>query len=90
VRIVYTQTATATIQHILADLYETDPDAAHDLSTRFEAAADLVRQFPKIGRHGRIPDTHELIITRTRYILVYRPTASHIEIVNVRHTSRKP
>ena len=43
---------------------------------------------PEIGRPGRLPDTRELVIPRTPFVVPYRIGSDHIEILRVYHTSR--
>ncbi len=49
----------------------------------------LLMEQPAIGRLGRVPNTRELIIDHTPYILPYRVRDNKIEIFRVLHTSRK-
>ena len=88
-RIVFTQTATATIRHSIADLYANSPEAAKNLTIRIDATIGILRRYPELGRQGAEPGTRELVISKTRYILIYRLHPKHIEVLYVRHTSRK-
>ena len=54
-----------------------------------EAVAQLAEQ-PDLGRPGRVPNTRELVVLNTRYIIPYRVRAGVIEILRVLHTSRRP
>ncbi|MDP2368217.1 type II toxin-antitoxin system RelE/ParE family toxin [Rhodoferax sp.] len=54
-----------------------------------EAVAQLADQ-PGIGRPGRVPDTRELVVLKTRYIIPYRVRGEMISILRVFHTSRRP
>jgi toxin ParE1/3/4 len=67
-----------------------DPAAARLVVQRLlEAVAELAKQ-PGIGRPGRVPNTRELVVLNTRYIVPYRVRSGVIEILRVFHTSRKP
>jgi plasmid stabilization system protein ParE len=53
-----------------------------------EAVAQLADQ-PGLGRPGRVPNTRELVVLNTRYIVPYRVRAGAVEILRVFHTSRR-
>lgn len=67
-----------------------NPRAAEEVENRILAAADRLLEYPNSGRIGLRGGTRELVIKRTPYLLVYRVSASVIEIVRVWHTSREP
>jgi len=54
-----------------------------------EAVAQLADQ-PSLGRPGRVPNTRELVVLNTRYIVPYRVRTGVVEILRVFHTSRRP
>jgi toxin ParE1/3/4 len=68
-----------------------DPQAAQLLVRRIVQTISLLAENPSLGHPGRLPDTHELVIPKTRYIVPYRvrPRLQRIEILRVFHTSRK-
>jgi len=67
-----------------------DPAAARLVVQRvFEAVAQLAEQ-PGLGRPGRVPNTRELVVLHTRYIVPYRVRSGVVEILRVFHTSRRP
>jgi plasmid stabilization system protein ParE len=53
-----------------------------------EAVAQLADQ-PGLGRPGRVPNTRELVVLNTRYIVPYRVRAGAVEILRVFHASRR-
>lgn len=66
-----------------------DPAAARLAVSRvLEAVAQLADQ-PGFGRPGRVPNTRELVVARTRYVVPYRAKRDAIEILRVFHTSRR-
>ena len=69
-----------------------NPAAANDLVRRIYTSVSLLADNPTLGQPGRIPDTRELVVPETRYIIPYRvrPRLNQIEILRVFHTSRKP
>lgn len=45
--------------------------------------------FPFLGHDGRVPDTYEIFVPRTPFILVYAiPDEIYIDILRVMHTAR--
>jgi len=76
------------LEHIAED----NPLAARLVAQRIEHAVKLLSDNPSLGRSGRIPGTHELVVPKTRYIIPYRvrPRLSRVEILRVFHSSRKP
>ena len=72
--------------HIAAD----DPATASLVVQRVPEAVAQLEQQPGIGRPGRVPNTRELVVLNTRYIVPYRVRSGVIEVLRVFHTSRKP
>jgi toxin ParE1/3/4 len=67
-----------------------DPDAADVLVGRIVACIKMyLSSMPHAGRVGRVPNTRELVIPDTPYIVPYRLTNSAIEIVRVYHSARR-
>jgi toxin ParE1/3/4 len=52
-------------------------------------AVAILRDYPAAGRPGRVPNTRELTITSTPYILPYRVRGEMVEILRVLHGARK-
>ena len=69
-----------------------NPAAAKDVVRHIYASVSLLADNPTLGHPGRIPDTRELVVPETRYIIPYRvrPRLNQIEILRVFHTPRKP
>ena len=66
-----------------------NPRAAFEVAQRIRVAVSQLTEHPKIGRTGRVHDTHELVIPTLPYIVVYRISSNVIQILTVYHTSRK-
>ena len=45
---------------------------------------------PNLGRPGRVPNTRELVVIKTRYIILYRGRGDSVEVLRMFHTSRRP
>jgi toxin ParE1/3/4 len=67
------------------------PAAAVDVDEAIEHQADELERHPEIGRPGRVPGTHELVIARTSYIAVYEidRDADTVEIIRVLHGAQQ-
>jgi toxin ParE1/3/4 len=55
----------------------------------FEGISAL-EQVPYRGRPGKRPSTRELVFPDLPYVAVYRIKDEFVEIVRIRHTSRRP
>ena len=68
---------------------ENDPAAAKRVPERIRATPRCLIAHPMSGRAGRLPDTREIIVTGLPYVLAYRIVENQVEMVAVRHTSRR-
>ena len=68
-----------------------NPVAARQIVQQVYDTVLLLSDNPGMGHVGRVPDTRELIIPNTRYIVPYRvrPRLRRIEILCVFHSSRQ-
>ncbi len=66
-----------------------DPLAAQQVVSRIKYTVSLLSEQPGTGRLGRVPNTKELVVDRTPYILPYRVRDNRIEILRVLHAARK-
>lgn len=62
-----------------------NPSAAGDVARRIRDAVRILRDYPAAGRAGRVPNTRELIVTGTPYIIPYRVRSETVEILRVLH-----
>jgi toxin ParE1/3/4 len=62
-----------------------DATSAAAMNARLRNAAELLVDYPHIGRVGELAGTHDLIVPRTPYIVVYRLRGDVAEILRVRH-----
>ena len=62
-----------------------DPIAARNAVQGIRVAVDQLADYPNMGRTGRVPLTHELIVGGTPWIIVYRVRADVVEIIRVLH-----
>ncbi len=62
--------------------------AAMQVAGQLVAAAKALVQNPEIGRIGRIEGTRELVVLKTKYLLIYRVDDKHVKILHVCHARR--
>jgi len=68
---------------------EDNPAAASEAAQRIREAARLLSNYPAAGRPGRVPNTRELVVAGTPYILPYRVRGGAVEVLRVLHGARK-
>lgn len=68
---------------------EANPKAAVALVEKVQEAVTALEQYPALGRPGRVPETRELVIPDTPYIVPYRVKGKQIEILRLFHATRK-
>ena len=66
-----------------------DPAAARLVVERVLTAVATLASQPGLGRPGRVPNTRELVVLKTRYIVPYRVRGETIDVLRVFHTSRR-
>lgn len=66
-----------------------NPQSAQKIVLRIKNKVSLLSEQPGMGRLGRVPNTRELVIDHTPYILPYRVRDNKIEILRVLHTARR-
>jgi toxin ParE1/3/4 len=77
------------LRSVYAYITRDNPRAAQKTVNQIKDKVSLLGEQPGIGRPGRIPNTKELIIDHTPFILPYRVRNNKIEILRVLDASRK-
>jgi len=67
-----------------------DPAAARLVARRIVETVALLSTQPAMGRPGRVSNTRELLVPKTRYLIPYRVRRGVIEILRLFHASRRP
>jgi len=80
-RLRYTVEARSHIKAIYDYLAERNPTAALEIASRIRAAAELLQDFPRIGRAGIDPGTAEWVVRGSPYVIVYELDLDHDELV---------
>jgi addiction module RelE/StbE family toxin len=91
-KIRYSPRATSDLELIHEYLAKRNPQGAVKVMTAIFAAIEFIRRFPDAAETTRIPDVRGKLVQRYRFKIFYRVLTSEdlIEIVHVRHTSRRP
>lgn len=63
--------------------FSRNPDVARRLRQAVMGGARRLREYPRMGRIGRVADTRELVIAGTPFLLVYDETPARVEILHV-------
>ena len=74
---------------IRAYIASDNPEAAASVARSIIEAAELLGEFPSLGRPGRGPGTRELVVPGTPFIIPYRVVGDMIEIVAMLHGARR-
>ena len=87
----YSPRATSDLQSIFEYLTERSPLGAVNVLTAIYAAIEFIRRYPDAAQATRIEGVRAKVIQRYRFKIFYRlvPGDDAIEIVHVRHTSRR-
>ncbi len=75
------------LQALRHHIAQDNPIAAHRISKKILSALKILSEQPEMGRQGRVPNTRELIISDTPYIIPYRVKNGIIEILRVLHSA---
>lgn len=76
------------LERIVERIAKENPAAALDIWDDIENQVERLCDFPRSGRTGRMPETRELVITGTAYIVVY-VVGDDVELVRVLHGAQK-
>ncbi len=88
-KIRWSPTAISDLESIRSYIAKDNPAAARKISGKIIEAVHRLNGFPLSGRAGRVPQTRELIIAGTPYIVVYIDEPHEILIAAVLHGRQK-
>jgi len=86
-KVVWLREASLSLDKHYDYLVARNPKAASFVFKRIVASTKRLRQFPQSGREGRFKGTREVVVPGVPYIVVYRVSATAVEILRVFHTS---
>ena len=78
--VVWTKGALQDLAEIQDYIALESPLTAFRFTNDLKARTDILRDFPSMGRPGRVAGTRELIVSKTDYIVAYRVSA-RVEIL---------
>ena len=84
----WTATALRDLRNIRDYIARHNPTAAEGVARSIRSAVEGLRDFPAMGRAGKRPDTRELVVAGTPYIVVYTVVAGRLRVITVIHAAR--
>jgi toxin ParE1/3/4 len=89
VRVKWLRTALANLNTQAKYISQDSPAAAARTVAAIVHAVELLKQYPALGRPGRVPGTRELVVRGTPYIVPYRVRGDAVELLRVFHAARR-
>ncbi len=77
------------VERVRAFIARDAPGNAAVVVRRVLDAVDMLRDFPELGRSGRAPDTRELVVARTPYVVAYRVSGETVVLLRILHGARR-
>jgi toxin ParE1/3/4 len=87
-RIIRRETYARDIDSIVDHIATDNPSAALAMWDAIERQAERLGEFPLSGRTGRMPETRELVVSGTPFVLVYF-VADDVELIRVLHGAQQ-
>jgi toxin ParE1/3/4 len=66
-----------------------DPGAAVDMDKAIQVAVHNLRNFPNMGRQGRVDGTRELVVVGTPFIVAYVVLPDRVQLLRVLHAAQE-
>jgi addiction module RelE/StbE family toxin len=88
-RIAWTPSALRDLEAIGDHIGRANPAAAARTVTRIFDRVEMLCAHSEMGRPGRAPNTRELVVTDTPFVVPYRVRDDVVEILAVFHGARK-
>ncbi len=88
-KIVWSPTAVNDLKQARHYIAEGNPAAAEEVAKKIITSIERLIDFPNSGRPGRVPNTRELVIDGTPFIIPYTVKEHVIQLISVLHQSRK-
>jgi toxin ParE1/3/4 len=86
-KVVFRKSALFDIENIHRFIARSNPQAATKVAMRIREATKRLERFPLSGRRGSVEGTHELIVSRLPYIVVYETASETVEVIAVFHAA---
>lgn len=88
-RIAWTERAGRDLRALRAYIAADNPLAAQAVALRILQSVERLAEYPASGRQGRIPNTRELTVPGTPFLIPYRIKDQVVEILAVVHGARR-
>jgi toxin ParE1/3/4 len=89
VRVLWEEGALRDLVGIFEYIAQDNPAAAAETSEQITEAVAQLRETPGLGRPGRVPNTRELMVPGTPYLVPYRAKRYEIQVLRVFHTAQR-
>ena len=66
-----------------------NPAAAARTVERIRTAVERLRDFPALGRPGRVTGTRELVVPGTPYTIPYRLAGDTVQVLSLMHSAQR-
>ena len=83
----YTDYARDNLVKIRSYIAQHNPQAANRVINHIHQQAQLLSDYPSLGKQGRCEGTRELVISLYPYIVAYRVYSEEVQILAIIHTS---
>ncbi len=88
-RIRWTEGANNNLDHVEEYIAQDNPPAAVDTVNKIIETAQMLADYPTVGKRGRERGTRELVVSGLPYIVIYTVLREELVILRVLHTSMK-
>jgi toxin ParE1/3/4 len=85
----WTASALSDLEAIGDYIARDNPSAAAKTVTHIFTQVDRLATHPHLGRAGRVPETRELIVGGTPFVVPYRVRGDTVEVLAVLHAARR-
>lgn len=89
-RVRYTPQARGDIDRIYSYLKKRSPSGAANVSAAIYAGIRFIAERPEASERTDDPDVRVKVVRRYRYKIFYSVAGDTVDILHVRHTSRRP
>jgi addiction module RelE/StbE family toxin len=77
------------LDEIVSYIEQDSPAAAIRMEDRIVEGTEMLTQFPRVGRPGRVDGTREVVILRTPFVVAYRVAENTVVILRILHGAQQ-
>lgn len=88
-KVVWTRLALQDLDNAYEFIAHHSPKAAKGIIKKVEEGISNLKEYPNLGKKGRLKGIRELVIPNSPFILPYRIKETHIEVIAFLHGKRK-